>query len=144
MTTKAASKKANVSNISGKSFYRQYLKDNNLDVFVPKRITQSQKNKLIGYIFNDKMSLIAASKRANMSHTTTHKYYHEYLNNNNIESFRISMAQEKTKQLISYIVDYKMSVRAASIKVNVSPGTGMRHYRHYLNDQKRDASTPSP
>jgi transposase len=80
MTISEASKKANMNESTGSKYYYRYLKDHNLDYSIPNGITQEQKSKLIGYIVHDKMSITAASKKANMSRPTGLKYYYLYLN----------------------------------------------------------------
>jgi transposase len=81
MSIRAASNKENMSNESGYIYYRQYLKEHSLDVPIRKRVTQEQKSELIGYIVDDKMSINAASKKANMHQATGYNYYHRYLKN---------------------------------------------------------------
>jgi hypothetical protein len=67
---------------TGIKYYRQYLKEHHLDYPIQKVITQEQKNELIGYIVDTKMTIKAASKKANMCETTDHRYYQQYLNDN--------------------------------------------------------------
>jgi hypothetical protein len=61
-------------------YYRQYLNDNNMEISVTrKNYSRDNINEFIGYIVDDKMSIKAASKKANMSEWTGKKYYRQYL-----------------------------------------------------------------
>jgi Asp-tRNA(Asn)/Glu-tRNA(Gln) amidotransferase B subunit len=130
-----------MSNKTGIKYYRQYLKYHNLDLR-PHKCTQDQINELIGYIVDDKMSILAASKKANMSNKTGRKYYHQYLKDRNIyyPSQKV-ITQEQKSELIRYIADDKMSIKAASKKANMCGETGRKYCRQHLNDQKSDGST---
>jgi hypothetical protein len=140
----AGSRKANFSQSSTEKYDRQYVKDNNVEHPVPKNIkryTQDEINEFIGYIV-DKMSIPAASKKANMSPITSHRYY-QYLKDRNIPLENISHKEQKSK-LIDYVVHEKMSIRAASKKVNMCHTTAHKHYDQYLNSQKRNGPTRRP
>jgi hypothetical protein len=66
MTVKDASEKADMPYHSASHYYSRYLKDPNHNIPVPrvqKSYTQDQKNEFIGYITNDNMSVLAASKK---------------------------------------------------------------------------------
>jgi transposase len=142
MTLTAASKKVNMSLDTSRKYYRQYLKEHNLDMHMPIRYTQEQKGELIRYIIDDKMPILAASKKANVSLTTGYRYYQQYLKDRNPDySIQKVITQEQKSKLIGYIVHDKMSITAASKKANMGYTTANRHYHRYLNNQKRDAST---
>jgi transposase len=127
MTVKDASEKADMPYHSASHYYNRYLKDPNHNIPVPRMrqsYTQDQKNEFIGYIINDKMSILAASKKAKMSPGTAKQYYHKYFKQQNPDIatpnhiiIRNRYTQEQIKQVISYIVDDKMSIKAASRKV---------------------------
>jgi transposase len=107
-----------------------------------KHYTQDDINKLVGYIVDDKMSIGAASKKANMNYHTGRKYHQKYLQNHLLDDpFQNDIAQERKSKLIGYIVDDKMSIRAAAKKANVTLTTGQKWYCQHLRDQKRDVST---
>jgi hypothetical protein len=53
---------------------------------------------------------------------------------------RKNITQEQVNELIGYIVDDKMNVKAASKKANKGKTTGSRYYRNYLKSQKRNGS----
>jgi hypothetical protein len=48
------------------------------------------------------------------------------------------MHPTRSSELIGYIIDDKMTIKAAFIKANMSPSTGYRHYHLYLKDQQGD------
>jgi hypothetical protein len=128
-----ALKKANMSEKTG----HQYLKDHNLDTHIRKRLTQDQKNALIGYIVHDKMSLRAASRKTDMACSRGHKFYHQYLEDHNLDTpIPKRLTQDQKNALIGYIVNDKMSIRAASRKANMAYSSGHKFYHQYLNDQK--------
>jgi hypothetical protein len=139
MSINAASRKANVCNSSTRNYYRQYLKIHNMKVPVAKtckRYTQDEVNELLRCIVDDNMTINAASKKANMSSETGTKYYHQYLKDrNNGDSIQNVITQEQISELIRYIVDDKMSIKAASKKANIPYTTGYKYYRQHLNGQ---------
>jgi transposase len=55
-------------------------KDHHLHYPFQNGIAQEQKSELIGYIVDNKMSIKATAKKANMSQSTGYKYYQQYLN----------------------------------------------------------------
>jgi hypothetical protein len=96
MSITEASKKANMDHNTGHKYYRKYLKDHHLDVPIRNIITQEQKSKMIGYIVDEKMTIKAAAKKANMSCSVGHKHYHQYLKDRNlIIPFEISLHKNK-------------------------------------------------
>jgi transposase len=131
MTAREASAKANISYQSACRYYKSYLKDPNHAIPVQQLLqtyTQEQKSKLIGYVVHDKMSITAASKKANMSNETGRKYYHQYLKDRNIDGpMKNVMTRDQINQLIGYVVDDKMSVTAAAKKVNVPYSTAYKY-----------------
>jgi hypothetical protein len=144
MSIAAASKKANICAYSGQKYYRQYLKDHS-DIPTPKRVRQDRINQLIGYIVDDKMSIKEASKKANMTYTNSHRLYSQYRKDHHLDYPILKRyTQEQKNDVIGYVENDKMSIRAASIKANVSPAIGLIHYHRYLNDQKRDTPTRCP
>jgi hypothetical protein len=151
MSIAAASKKAKMNHSAGYLYYRKYFKEQNPDIpapshiTVPKRSTQEQLNEVMGYIINDKMTISAASRKANVCHSTTGIHYRQYLIDNNmkvpVKKTLKPYTQDQINELIGYIVDDKMSIIAASKKANLSPSVSYRHYHLYLNNQKRNGST---
>jgi hypothetical protein len=80
MSITVASKKAHMNRHSSARYYLQYLNDNNIKLPVARKTyLQDDINKLIGHIVNDKMTLTAASKKANMAYSSGYKYYRQYL-----------------------------------------------------------------
>jgi hypothetical protein len=152
MTIKEASEKANMHYDSGKRYYNKYLKDPNHNIHIPQlqqSYTQEQKNEFIHYIISDKMSIKAASKKARMNLNGAKAYYLNYFKFQTPDIARPShigthkhYTQEQIKEVIGYIVDDNMSVRAASKKVNITPYIAGRHYRQYLNDNNMVVPVP--
>jgi hypothetical protein len=152
MTVKDASEKADMPYHSASHYYNRYLKDPNHNIPVPRMrqsYTQDQKNEFIGYIINDKMSIRAASRKAKIHISVAHRYYHNYFKVQNPDIATPShivtpkcFTQEQIKQVISYIVDDKMNVRAASRKVNMDQSTAAKYYRQYLKDNNIEHYEP--
>jgi transposase len=148
MTLTKALVKANIPYKSGVHYYNIYLKDPNHNIPVPRlyrRYTKDKKNEFFNYIVKDKMSILAASKKAKINHVTATMYYHKYfkVQNPNVAipshiATRKHYTQEQIKELIGYIVDNKMSMSAAAKKANMSKTSGNRYYNGYLNAQKRN------
>jgi uncharacterized protein YqkB len=144
----AASKKANMNNVTAIMYYHKYFKVQNPDVatpshiIIPKRYTQEQIKELISYIVDDKMTIKAASRKASMGVNTASKYYCRYLIANNMEipvpGYTKSYSQDKKNEFIGYIVDDKMTITAASKKANISLITGRKYYHRHLHARKRD------
>jgi transposase len=145
MTIIAASKKVNINPSTARNFYQQYAKENNIEHPVTKKTyTQDQINELIGYIVDDKLNTTAASKKVNMSVVTGRRYYRQYLKDNNLAPIQKVITQEQQSELIGYIVDDKMSIKAASKKANISSTSGQKYYHRYLDAQKRSGPAQRP
>jgi hypothetical protein len=84
MTFKVALKKVNMSDNTGRKYYYQYFKDRNLEITTQK-CTQDQIDELVGNIVDNKMTLRAASKKANVYEQTGRKYYREYLKDRRLD-----------------------------------------------------------
>jgi hypothetical protein len=147
MTVKEATAKANISSTSGKYYYAKYLKDPDHNIPVPQlqqHYTQDQKNKLLDYIINDKMSIPAAAKKAKVYENTGGEFYYKYFKEQNPDVPTPShvfphkcYTQEQIKELISYIVDdkmTKMTIKAASEKANFSSSSASTYCHQYLKD----------
>jgi hypothetical protein len=86
------------------------------------------------------MTITVASKKAKMNLRTARTYYRRYFKVQNPDIPTPShivtpkyYTQEQIKEVIGYIVDDNMSVRAASKKANITPYIAGIHYRQYLN-----------
>jgi hypothetical protein len=114
-------------------------------IVTPKYATQEQIKQVIRYIVNDKMTITAASRKAKMSRNTATRHHRQYLIDNNMEilvhRYTKPYSQEQKSELIRHIVDNKMSVNAASKKVNMYLRTAYKYYYRYRKDQKRDGLT---
>jgi transposase len=146
MSMAAASRKANFSHMSAGKYYRKHLKDSNMEAPVSKmsnRCTQDQIDKCIGYIVDNKMTIKAASKKANIHYYSGRNYYRQYLKDHHLDYFIENLITQKQKsELIGYIVDNNMSIRAASRKANMKYSTGHYYYRQYLKDHNLDVPIP--
>jgi integrase len=147
MTVKEASAKVNLAHTSSKHYYNRYLKDPNHNIPILRLkqwYTQEQRDGLISYIINDKMSIAAASKKAKMNAGTAQAYYHTYFKQqypgiatpSHIVTPKYA-THEQIKQVIRYIVNDKMTITAASKKVKMGLSTGHKFYHQYLNNQKK-------
>jgi transposase len=141
MSIKAAAIKASMNYQSSYKYYHQYLKDHHLDDPIQNVITQKQKSELVGYIVDGKMAITAASKKANIHYNSGYEYYHQYQKDHHLVPIKKVITQEQQSKLIGYIVDDKMSIRAASKKANLANSTGQRYYELYLENQKGNGPT---
>jgi hypothetical protein len=145
LTIKAASKKAKMNLYTARNYY-SYFKVQNPGIATPSHIstrkcyTQEQIKEVISYIIDDKMTIAAASRKANICEHSAEKYYRQYLIDNNMEmpvpKNNKCCAQDQIDELIRYIVDNKMSILAASKKANMSYVTSHKYYRQYLNNRR--------
>jgi response regulator of citrate/malate metabolism len=145
MSIPAASRKAKFSTETARKYYQQYVKANNIELPVPKklkRFTQDEINQFVGYIIDDKMTVKAASEKANMVESTGSKYYRRYLMDHNLDLRPKEFTQDQINGLIRYIVDDGMTLTAASKKVNMSVTTGRKYYRQYLKEHSLDMPMP--
>jgi transposase len=140
MTIREAAKKVNMNPQSAAKYYQQYLKNKSAELLESKKgriCTQKQIKKLIGYIFNNKMTLVEASEKANMCSSSGRKYYHQYLKDHHMDlPVPKQFTQEDLDQLVGYIDRDKMTILAASKKVNMCIKTARKYYHRYLNEQK--------
>jgi hypothetical protein len=140
MSISAASRKVNIYPTTAVNYYRKYLKDNNMKIPVlRKTYTQDEINNFIRYMVVDKMTITAASKKANIDRCTGGKRYRQYLRDHHLDVPQKFITQEQKSKLIGYIVHDKMTITRASKKTNMHQATGSRHYQKYLNDQKHRA-----
>ncbi|KAI8885294.1 hypothetical protein K501DRAFT_270871 [Backusella circina FSU 941] len=159
MTLKNASDKAKMCLPTARKYYNIYLADPNHDIPRPQKkpsgyippITYDQVKALIGYIEDDKMTISAASAKANMSTNAGRSYHWQYLNSPNHEipiprrggkNDGKACSYEQIKALIGYIVDEKMSITEASSKTGMRITTGKNYYLKYLNDPNHEIPTP--
>ncbi|KAI8884295.1 hypothetical protein K501DRAFT_332740 [Backusella circina FSU 941] len=147
MSIPAASAKVNISTNIARRYYRRYMNDPDHKIPIvykssertEKRFTQKDIKNLIDHIVNDNMSVAAASVKVNMSSGVATRYYHRYLNDpkHRIPSpgndYNKRYTKDQIKEFIGYIVDDKLSVKAASIKLNMSEATATKYYKRYLD-----------
>jgi hypothetical protein len=103
--------------------------------------SQEQINHRIRYIVNDKMAIVHASRKANISKCSACYYYNVYKNdpekkisslrNQHAQTPRIYM-QGQIENLIRYINDDKMTIGEAS--ANMTYISGRYYHNKYLKD----------
>ncbi|KAI8889728.1 hypothetical protein K501DRAFT_282090 [Backusella circina FSU 941] len=156
MTVPAAARQASMSVCSGRKYYQLYTDDPERRIPIQTRkvcsgngFSQEQIDVLIRYIVEDKMTLKAASIKANMSKGTAGKYYRRYIKNPHIDLIDKGMGgsghvctQDKIKQVIGYIIDDNMSIDVAAWKAKVSPGAARKYYRIYMEDPNHKMPAP--
>jgi transposase len=141
MSIKAASKKAKMTDSAAQRYYHKYFKQQYPDIASPSHIvthkcyTKEQIKKVIRYIVDDKMSIAAASRKANVYAMSAGRHYRQYLIDNNMEipvpRNTKRCTQDQINELIRYIVDDKMTIKAASKKASMCLDTGRKYYRQY-------------
>jgi hypothetical protein len=150
MSVTVASKKTKMNVTRAKNNYHKYFKVQNPNIATPRHIasrrcfTKEQIKEVISYIVDDKMLIRTASRKANVHENSAGKYYRQYLKDNTIEHYvpkNKPCSQDRINELIEYIVDDKMNIKAASKKANMCRDTGRKYYRKYLDDQKRNKLT---
>jgi hypothetical protein len=88
MSLADASRKAKFSKDTARRYNRQYIDDNNMGTpiaNVGNRFTHDKINGFLRYLFDEEMSIEAASKKANMSSPSGRRYYEKYLENQHLD-----------------------------------------------------------
>ncbi|KAI8879571.1 hypothetical protein K501DRAFT_303233 [Backusella circina FSU 941] len=89
------------------------------------------------------MSVLATSKKAELSPYFGYKYYLEYINEQSQHIRNNStFTQDQINRLIHPIVVDKMALKKASVKANMCMHTAGRYYGEHLNDPNRSIPTP--
>ncbi|KAI8890555.1 hypothetical protein K501DRAFT_328515 [Backusella circina FSU 941] len=106
-------------------------------------VTQEQIKNLIHYIEDQKMTIRAASLRANLGPVTGYKYYYMYQEDGKIPQPRSQnptrlsrYTSDQIKSLIHYVENENMTITAASKKAMMSFTTSWRYYRKYQKTGK--------
>jgi transposase len=152
MTIGDASRTVNMDEASAYRYYQMYKKDPKQRIPAPGRqpnsCTYDQIKALISYIVDDKMTISAASIKANVCLSTGRKYYSKYLNdpNKNIprperDSDR-NYTREQLKKFIDFIINDKMSISKAATQLGMCIETGRRYYHKYMKDPNHDVPVP--
>ncbi|KAI8888762.1 hypothetical protein K501DRAFT_329636 [Backusella circina FSU 941] len=147
MTLTTAARILNMGVCTAAKFYQRYLNDPTKKNFTQRCVqvyTQPQINSVIHYIVKDKMSILAASKKAKMSYSSATSYYKYFLKKKTVPKPRFSNLRrwkkrldfDQVKKLISYIVDDEMSIEQASLNLNVTAQTGKRYYTKYMENKE--------
>jgi hypothetical protein len=93
-----------------------------------------------------------ASIKANIGLSSAYHYYNKYIQDSERKIPTLNRGsngggklptKNQIEALIGYIVNDKLSIRAASAKVNLSNSSGGRYYNIYLNDPDHNIPTPS-
>jgi hypothetical protein len=107
--------------------------------------TQEQIGNLIRYIDTDKMDVKKASAKANIPYDSGKYYYAKYLEDPNhtipIPQLHPSYTKDQKSEFIGYIVNDKMSMRAASRKAKIKSEAVRHHYHKYFKVQNPDIPT---
>jgi response regulator of citrate/malate metabolism len=134
----AASRKAKISEKCSRKLYRRYLKAQKSapnDSRTCRPCTQETINQLIGYVVDDKMSIAAASRKANISYDAGKRYYRKYKRQlSGAPSQSIQYTKDQVDALIHSIINDNITVKAAALKVNMGYTTAKKHYRQYRKD----------
>jgi transposase len=143
MTISGASKIVNISQATASKYFNEYIKTNAIPTHIVYRppSTQKQATDVIHYIVKDKMALLDASKKANMSVTTGKRYYRRYISDPKNEipthlQHHPPCTQEQITNLVRYIVDDKMSVKKAAKKAKMCEATGRKYYNRLVRDRQ--------
>jgi molybdenum-dependent DNA-binding transcriptional regulator ModE len=153
MSVTEASRKVNISPKSGGYYYNVYNNDPEKRIPLPRdrnarTYTQEQIGNLIRYINSDKMTLKEASAKAKMDYDSARRYYKRYLEDPNhnipVSISRQHYTQDQKNEFIGYIINDKMTIKAASKKANIPYDSGYNYCQKYLNNQKRNGPTRRP
>ncbi|KAI8882609.1 hypothetical protein K501DRAFT_273556 [Backusella circina FSU 941] len=157
MTIMETSIKANMSYQSSCTYHRKYIHNPNNAIPKPRArgslgimCTQSQIDRLIGYIDDDKMTLSATTRKAKICFRTDdhnhaiptpgiygtrqgfmHNQDRSLLTTPHLDN-RLPFTQDQIEKLIGYIEHDKMAISVASIKANISTSSGGNYYRKQM------------
>jgi transposase len=112
-------------------------------------VTNELIQQLFGYIIDDGMSLSNASKKSGLGYSTVQRYYWRYLLDPNHKipkpapQFQQIKTYDEIKALIGYIQDDKLSIHRASLKANMTYGTGKKYYLKYLKSANQEIPKPA-
>jgi hypothetical protein len=142
MSVTAAARKVNIGKNTGIRYYNLYKNDPEKKISLPQnqapRIpTQEQIENLIRYINQDKMSVAQAAIKANMHYSSGNYCYNRYLKDHNhaVQQLHQSYTQDQREAFIGYIINDKMSIRAASRKAKMNHVTAMPITANILNNK---------
>jgi transposase len=111
--------------------------------------TQEQIEELIDYVDEDHLTVREAAQKLNMGESSAYRYYNRYKSDpeNKVPSpyrgpIKANTTSDQVKNLIRYIVDDKMSLKKAAIKVDLSHSSANYYYSIYLRDPERKVPVP--
>jgi iron-sulfur cluster repair protein YtfE (RIC family) len=111
-----------------------------------KKNTQEQIGNLINYVNGGKMTMKEASAKTNITYDSCTYYYAKYLKdpNHNIPVPRPLQyyTQEKREVFIGYIVNGKMTIKAASKKAKISSSVVKAYYHKYFKVENPNIPVP--
>jgi transposase len=156
MSLKEAAAKVELPYSTANTYYTKYLRDPNHEIPVPgkpsfnlsRRCTSEEVKQLINYIVKDKMNASDAARKIGVAPDTARLYYQKYLNdpNRNIPVARKPVnptkccTSEQIERVIGHIVNDKMSIAKAALKVGIGRNTASMYYRRY----KEEGEMPVP
>jgi hypothetical protein len=155
MSITAAARKVKMSVVSAFNYYNVYKNDpekknplpRNRHMHPKKHYTLEQIGNLFQYINSDKMTVKDASAKANIPYYSCKYYYNKYLEdpNHNIPIPRLyrHYTKDQKNEFIGYIINDKMTIRAASRKARMNKATGYAYYHKYFEEQNPDIATPN-
>ncbi|KAI8887159.1 hypothetical protein K501DRAFT_269130 [Backusella circina FSU 941] len=127
-----ASLKVGITRNTGSVYYQRYLEDPEHKIPVPQNRqpalpTPDQITRFLGYILDDNMSIYGAGRKAGLRRHQAYIYYNIYTT----EPLRVDSrhaTDEQVTQLVGYVNDDKMTIKAAAKKVNIPYVTALRIY----------------
>jgi transposase len=156
LTIDEAAKKAGIHKKTAMNYYTKYMTDPERSIpvratigsSVQKVYTQENVKKVIDYVENDKMTIRDAAKKLDMGESSAYIYYNKYKNdpNRNIPVARKPVnptkccTSEQIERVIGHIVNDKMSIAKAALKVGIGRNTASMYYRRY----KEEGEIPMP
>lgn len=141
-----ASLKAKMSKSTAIKYHRKYMNDPNHQVPTPKSMkspslcSQKKIKKAIEYIVKDNISIPAASVKADLSESTTRKYYRIYVNDPQHKipapktNLRSPHFEQRLQRFFGYVMNDKMAIHAAAEKAEISTTTAKKYYTKCLED----------
>ncbi|KAI8882582.1 hypothetical protein K501DRAFT_273529 [Backusella circina FSU 941] len=144
-TILAASLKTGMCYSTARKYYKMYLNNPDHEIPIPSirigkrcpHFTQTKIHKVLGYIINDKMSIAAASRKANMSYNSVTRHYNKFENNPNRNSDLFNPpyihGSDFIKECIGYMINDKMTFRAASNKAKIAVNTYRKYNNQHIN-----------
>ncbi|KAI8887217.1 hypothetical protein K501DRAFT_268975 [Backusella circina FSU 941] len=120
MSIREASSAVNMSCKSGYTYYKRYTKDPNQNIPMP----HNQENRRSGICTQDQIERLVHYMVTLLVKT----YDPEHRNPNPKEMYGKQFTEDQIRELIGYIVDDKVSLLTAAIKLKMSETTAKKYY----------------